>query len=221
MLSRDKKALFYATFSPLMRMNAALYRTFFAPKNGEVRVHLGPGQEKYLDGWLNVDANIFSGKADVWADLRNTLPFHDSSIDAVYSHHMVEHLPNIEAHFTDVLRCLKPGGVYRVGGPNGDSAILKFLEKDSEWFDDFPDKRFSIGGKLENFIFCRNEHLTLLTFSFLEELMIGAGFCNIEMLLPVKQTKYPDLFSDCLATEFETDFLVPHTLIVEGEKPVS
>jgi hypothetical protein len=30
-------------------------------------VHLGPGQEKYLDGWINVDANLVSPKPDILA----------------------------------------------------------------------------------------------------------------------------------------------------------
>ena len=76
---------------------------------------------------------------------------------------MVEHLPYLKSHFQNVYNCLKDRGVYRVGGPNGDSAIKKFLENDYEWFSDLPDKSKSIGGKLENFIFCKNQHLTILT----------------------------------------------------------
>ena len=60
----------------------------------------------------------------MWADLNNKLPFHDNSVDAFYSHHMIEHLPDIQFHLREVYRCLKPEGVYRVGGPNGDSAII-------------------------------------------------------------------------------------------------
>jgi hypothetical protein len=52
----------------------------------------------------------------------------------------------------DVYRSLKSRGVYRVGGPDGDTAMAKFIQGDKEWFGDFPDKRTSIGGRLENFI---------------------------------------------------------------------
>ena len=162
---------------------------------------------------------MFTAKCDVWADLRNPLPFRNDSCDAFYSHHVVEHLPSLESHFRDVFRCLRPGGVYRVGGPNGDTAMQKYVAGDSKWFSDFPDKRSSIGGRLENFIFCRGEHLTILTRSYLEELMSRIGFVNVKQWLPVKETGYPDSFSECLATEWETDFGSPHTLIVEAEKP--
>lgn len=204
-----------------MRANGILYRNFRAPRSGLVRVQLGPGQDHYLNGWVNVDANMFTSKCDLWADLRNPLPFRDDTVDCFYSHHVIEHLPNLSRHFREIHRCLKPGGIYRVGGPNGDSAIKKFVEQDAEWFDKFPDRRNSIGGMLENFIFCRQEHLTILTFSYLEELMREIGFANLRLQLPSKQTGFPELFGDCLSQEHESDFDAPHTLIVEGQKPAA
>lgn len=172
-----------------------------------------------MQGWINIDANMFTGKCDIWADLRNPLPFHDQTIDAVYSHHMIEHLPDMAQHFRDIYRCLKPGGGYRVGGPNGDSAIKKFVAGETSWFGDWPDRRASIGGRFENFIFCRNEHLTILTHSFLSELLSNEGFVNIRVCAPVRETHRPELFADCLTTEEETDYESPHTLIVEATKP--
>lgn len=219
MLSKKAKQAFYTISGPLMKANGFIYHYLRAPRTGFIRVHLGPGQKKYLDGWINVDANMFTGKCDVWLDLRNPLPFHDSTIDAFYSHHMIEHLPDLEKHFKEIFRCLKPGGTYRTGGPNGDMAIEKFQQTDEAWFNDFPDKRNSIGGKFENFIFCRQEHLTILTFSFLDELLSRAGFVNIKPCLPIKETHHSQLFTECLETEFESDFDSPHTLIVEAEKP--
>jgi len=205
-----------------MRVNAFFYKSFRSPKSEQqVRVHLGPGQKTYMPGWINIDANMFTAKCDVWADLRYPLPFHDSTIDAMYSHHMIEHLPDLTAHFRDVYRCLKPGATYRVGGPDGDSAIKKFVEGDKAWFGDWPDKRNSIGGRFENFIFCRREHLTILTHSFLEELLFDAGFTNLRKCIPTKQTYRPEMFLDCLAMEHESDFESPHTLIIEADKPAN
>jgi predicted SAM-dependent methyltransferase len=219
MLSRRAKQTFYLFAGPLMKINGWVYRYVRAPKKGTLKVHLGPGQKKYIEGWINLDANMFTGRCDVWADLRNPLPFHDETIDCFYSHHVIEHLPNISTHLRDVYRCLKPGGVYRIGGPNGDSAVAKFLENDKQWFSDFPDARSSIGGRLDNFIFCRGEHLAILTFSFLEELLTEVGFTEVTRLLPVTETRYPELFGPCLLKEEESDFDVPHTLIVEAIKP--
>ena len=100
--------------------------------------------KNYLPGWVNVDANLFTGKCDVWADLRNPLPFRDESVDVFYSHHVIEHLPDLAFHFSELFRCLKPGGIFRVGGPNGDNAMRKYLEGDADWFIEFPDRRSSL-----------------------------------------------------------------------------
>jgi SAM-dependent methyltransferase len=219
-LSRSAKAAYYVAASPLMRLNGIVYRAVRSPRSGTVRVHLGPGQNKYIPGWINVDANMFTGKCDVWADLRHPLPFRDATVDAFYSHHVIEHLPKVESHFAEVLRCLKPGGVYRVGAPHGDNAIRKFSENDGAWFSDFPDLRRSIGGRFANFVLCRNEHLAILTRSFLDELMTDAGFTAIRECAPIAETSAPALIDEAvLKTEFESTPDAPHTLIVEARKP--
>lgn len=219
MLSRKVKAAFYSLAGPLMYVNGRRYRFFNAPDKGLVKVHLGPGQSNYLDGWINVDANMFTGKCDIWADLRNALPFKNDTVDIFYSHHVIEHLPDLPFHFKDMFRCLKKGGKIRIGGPNGDSAILKFVEGDKTWFNDYPDNRQSIGGRFENFVFCRQEHLTILTRSFLQELLEAAGFTSIRFCLPVKETNFSDFIDDqVLAKEWETTYEAPHTLLVEAIK---
>ena len=218
MIPRTLKASYFIVAAPMMRMNGALYRLIRAPKSG-VKAHLGPGRKRYLQGWTNVDANMFTAKCDVWTDLRYGLPFRDNSLHAAYSHHVIEHLPNMRAHLAEVFRCLQPGGVYRVGGPNGDSAIRKFIEDEKSWFSHFPEDRRSIGGRLENFIICAGEHLTILTESFLRELLEDAGFVNISLCKPIVDSGFPELFADALKQEHESDMDCPHTLVLEAAKP--
>lgn len=64
------KALYFALARGPMYVNGRLCKRFLAPRDGLVRVHLGPGRNKYLDGWYNVDANIFAAqrRPEVWAD---------------------------------------------------------------------------------------------------------------------------------------------------------
>jgi predicted SAM-dependent methyltransferase len=184
-------------------------------------VQLGPGQGNYLEGWYNVDANFVTAKVDVWADLRHRLPFRDSTVDALYSHHVVEHLPDLHLpfHFGEIFRILKPGGVIRVGGPDADTAMRKYIEGDHTYFTDFPDKRDSVGGKLVNCLICRGEHLTLLTPSYLTELCEKAGFVNIRRSY-AHQTHYLQWFGkEVLDKEWDETPERPYTLLVEAEKP--
>lgn len=222
MISRELKSLFYVALGVPMRFNSILYKAFRAPTSGQVKVHLGPGQGKYIDGWINLDANFVTAKLDVWADLANPLPFRDSTVDAFYSHHVIEHLPDpaIVSLFAEMYRCLKPGGVIRIGGPDGDNAIRKFLENDKSWFGDWPDKRESIGGRFANFIFCRGEHATMLSRSYLEELARNAGFESLAFCAPETETTQPTLIDQgVLGKEEESTPRVPHTLILEAVKP--
>ncbi|MEO6437151.1 MAG: hypothetical protein ABIP55_15530, partial [Tepidisphaeraceae bacterium] len=81
MLSHGMKVMFYRSMGFPMRANGWIWRTLRTPNpagsNGMVKVHLGPGQGNYLDGWVNVDANFFTARIDLWADFRNPLPFRD------------------------------------------------------------------------------------------------------------------------------------------------
>lgn len=220
MISRELKSLFYVAMRLPMRQNAAFYRSFRAPRIGEVKVHLGPGRKNYIAGWINVDANFITARIEVWADLSNPLPFRDATVDAFYSHHVIEHLPDpvIASLFKEMYRCLKPGGMIRVGGPDGDTAIRKFLENDKAWFGDWPDKRESIGGRFANFIFCRGEHVTMLSRSCLTELASEAKFTKISFV-PVSETNHASLIDEhVLATEEEPTPNAPHTVILEAVK---
>jgi hypothetical protein len=222
MLSRSAKAAYYAFASPLMRVNSFAHRRLWRASRAPVKAHLGPGQRNYLPGWINVDANAFTAKCDIWADLRYRLPFPDECLRAAYSHHVVEHLPDLRRHFRDVFRCLLPGAAYRVGGPHGHNAMRKYLEGDAAWFSSFPDHRESIGGRLENFLLCRNEHLAILTPSYLREVAADAGFDYVGECEAGRTTQFPELFgADVLGAESESDREHPHTLIVELRRPAA
>lgn len=213
------RVLYYTLLSPLMRMNAARHRLMPTALRKSKLAHLGPGQRNYLPGWINVDANFISSKLDVWADMRFKLPFPDNSIDAIYSHHMIEHLPDLDFHFREMFRCLRKGGVIRVGGPHGDNAITAMRSGRLDWFGAWPQDRKSAGGRFENFIFCKGEHLTILTASFLEELCSDAGFTDVSIVTP-KKTHHPDVFNEQI---FDIEPInnadLPNTILVEARKP--
>lgn len=217
MLSYRQKRLYYLVANPLMAMNATRYKLLNAPAKGNgdfIKVHLGPGQSNYVAGWINVDANMFTARCDLWANIEGRLPFNDSSVDALYSHHVVEHLLDIDRHFVEAYRILKPGGAYRVGAPNGESAVRKFLEKDELWFGDFPRSYRSLGGRLNNFLLCAHEHHHIITECYLKELGELAGFKKIVIGVSKRETTFP-YFREVFEKEWEDDPTCSRTLIVE------
>ena len=60
--------------------------------------------------------NVFCSKAQVFDGLR--LPYPDGSFDACVSNWVLEHVEHPEAHFKEVARVLRPGGVYCFRTPN-------------------------------------------------------------------------------------------------------
>ena len=110
--NRRLRATYYTLIYDPIRLNAFRHRAFTNTANA-AKVHLGPGKNKYLDGWINVDANFIDAKIDIWADLNGALPFKSGIIDAFYSHHMIEHVSNgrLPFHFSEMFRCLKKGGI--------------------------------------------------------------------------------------------------------------
>ena len=76
-----------------------------------MKIHLGCGTN-YIDGWVNVDLD--SVLADVHLDLRNPLPYADTSVDFIFNEHFIEHITRDEAlgFLKECRRVLKPGGVF-------------------------------------------------------------------------------------------------------------
>jgi predicted SAM-dependent methyltransferase len=217
MIGRSAKAAYYAMLSVPMRLNGQIYK-HLRQGSAPIKVHLGCGQKNYIPDWVNVDANFVTARIDLWADLRHGLPFRDNSVERLYSFHVIEHLPDslLVAHFREMYRALVPGGTIRVGGPNIDNACKKLLENDTQWFPDFPDLRTTVGGRFTNFVFCRNEHLTALTRSYLEEIALSAGFTDLHFCAPVSESVY--FGREVLQYEYENDHEYPHSILIEARK---
>ncbi len=58
------------------------------------------------------------GGVDLVAADAEDLPFQNDSLDVLFSGDVVEHLPNLEAHFAEAARVLHPGGRYLFKTPN-------------------------------------------------------------------------------------------------------
>lgn len=77
----------------------------------EIFLDIGCANKK-MAGFIGID-NVDYGQEIIW-DIRDGIPFPDNSVDKVYTSHLMEHLTNKEgkAFTEDVLRVLKPGGIF-------------------------------------------------------------------------------------------------------------
>ena len=107
-------------------------------------INLGCGGN-FRKGWINID--IVSNNPDVIAyDLSKGIPLENDSVDFVYSSHMLEHLPKIEAEklLREAYRVLKKGGIIRIAVPDLEAIAreyLKYLDK-SKQGDETAQKRY-------------------------------------------------------------------------------
>jgi predicted SAM-dependent methyltransferase len=97
-----------------------------------LRLDLGSG-ESPIPGWVNVD--LVGHKPDLAWDLSVPLPLADGSVEAIFSEHLLEHLPLATALdlIRECHRLLAPGGTLRVGVPDA-GAYLRAYDGDDQGF---------------------------------------------------------------------------------------
>ena len=96
---------------------------------------------------------------------------------------MVEHFfpDELTRLLEESMRVLKPGGGIRLIVPSLENAIAAYTQQKSDWFyDSFPRHFDSLGGRFSNFIFCDGQHRTAFDFSYLREVLLRAGFREVE-----------------------------------------
>jgi predicted SAM-dependent methyltransferase len=99
----------------------------------DLLVHLGCGNA-LLPRWINLDCYPPERREQIevlTVDMRRGLPFVDGSVAAVFTEHFLEHLPMpvvASVILPEVARILRPGGRIRIGVPNGEYFIDKYIE---------------------------------------------------------------------------------------------
>ena len=181
-----------------------------------LHLHLGCGT-KYLPGFVNIDGNP-SHKLDLWLDVRNGLPFPNNSVDSIYSTHVFEHFysDELEKLLNECARVVKPGAGMRIVVPSLSNAIVAYQQKRTDWFyDSFPRHFDSLGGRFSNFVFCDGQHRTAFDFSYLDEVLRGSGFTEVEESMEGKSRLYRNAAP---VYEPADGGELPHSLFVEAFK---
>lgn len=150
------------------------------------KLHIG-ASNKPIDGWLNTDIERHAGVA--YLDCTAPFPFAAESFDYAFCEHFIEHLDQAEglACMTEVHRCLKPGGVFRLATPDLEKYVGLFAPSlDAEqrrYLDQFRDL---FGMKSVNACEVLNlamhswGHKFLYTRAELGEALRQSGFARIE-----------------------------------------
>ena len=105
-------------------------------------------------------------------DVGRRFPFDDGFVEAIFSAHMLEHLPAPVAMnmVTECHRVLAPGGVMRTGVPDLDLAISRY---DPEHPDPFLDTVYESRQQ------GKNRHHWMYNETSLRRLLLGVGFTSV------------------------------------------
>jgi predicted SAM-dependent methyltransferase len=96
-------------------------------KKDVIKLELGSGAKKGTNGFTTVD--IYG--ADIHRDLRLGIPLKNNTVSAIYTSHMLEHIPyqQLIPFLKECLRVLKTGGSISVCVPNSRNYIQAYIEK--------------------------------------------------------------------------------------------
>jgi predicted SAM-dependent methyltransferase len=94
--------------------------------DGAACLNVGCGETFFAD-WTNIDIVARAGVEQ--HDIRDPLPFDDSSFVAVYSSHVLEHLTTTagRSFVHEMFRVLEPGGVCRVVVPDLETICREYI----------------------------------------------------------------------------------------------
>lgn len=177
-----------------------------------IKLHLACGPNIVKD-WVNID--ILDKKGITIHDLTKPLPYKDSSVDAIFHEHFIEHLSKAEAEafLRDCYRVLKLGGIMRIGWPDLKKLINAYNFKKRKFKDyvlpHMADHRHG-GNWDEIFSDCLFgwEHKYAYTANHLKKVVADIGFKDVEVK-KYKQSSYD------VALDFRDD---PATTYVESIK---
>lgn len=142
-------------------------------------LHLGCA-DTYLDGWCNIDYARPGRRLDLRWDLRRPLPFPDAAVEAIFSEHVLEHIPYPGAMrlLRECYRLLKIGGVCRIGVPDFERYLRSYLGQDpliDETHPNSPTKALAVAEVLYRF-----GHRSTYDVMTLSTMAHAAGFSLVE-----------------------------------------
>lgn len=155
-----------------------------------------------LCGFLNQynrDFISFAKSADIgYADASKRIPEPNSSVDVLYSSHMLEHLDRFDRDrfLKEAFRVLKPGGILRLAVPNIRYLIDNYLaDQDADNFIATArmtrDKPRKLVSKIRYVVVGDRNHQWMYDGASLCKLLASVGFSDPQVM-PSGETRIPD-----------------------------
>jgi predicted SAM-dependent methyltransferase len=188
--------------------------TFLAGRTHPVLLNLGSGPRGRSDAhWVNVDG-YRDRNVHFSIDLRRRLPFRDNSFDGVFSEHVLEHFTQEEgfALLREVLRVLRPCGVFRIVVPDGEFVLRTYLEAPHELVSYRGEGDETAMEMVNSFFRQRYEHQFMFDRETLKRLLSKAGFRDVT----------PSAFGRTesqLALAIDDEKYARESLYIEARKP--
>ena len=102
-------------------------------KNTQTKVQIGGGKHA-LEGYLNID---IIPPANLVYDIRKGIPLDDSTVELIFTEHLLEHLEyprSVKNLIKECHRVLKPRGKLIVGVPDSEKMIRAYVKRDPKFF---------------------------------------------------------------------------------------
>ncbi len=149
-----------------------------------VKLELGSGPKKGVNGWTTVDVSA----ADITWDLRRGIPLPNDSVDRIYSSHLLEHIPydQLIPFLRECRRVMKSDAEFSVCVPNFRLYVdaykngKLFRSKDTWWQPGLIDTGSSID-QLNYLAYMKDEHKYMFDEENLVNTLAKCGFSNVEL----------------------------------------
>lgn len=145
-----------------------------------IRLHLGCGSI-HLAGYVNIDIQDWADVCDLVADATKLYMCEDNSIEHIFTHALLEHIPPWDTTRTlkEWNRVLKPGGTIQIEVPDLERIFQDWLVNKTLGEQEAINNICG-GNKSPNKAYSHQDHLTGFTYERLTRIMKDCGFTNFE-----------------------------------------
>ena len=147
-----------------------------------LKLHLGCGS-LHLDDYINIDIQDWANACDLVANATVLHMFEDNSIDHIFTHALLEHIPpwNTMKTLREWYRILKCGGTIQIEVPDLERIFQDWLVNKTLGEQTAIDNIYG-GNKAPNKVYSRQDHLAGFTYDRLTRMMRECGFINCKRL---------------------------------------